>query len=234
MNEILAQLLELQNHDKEIIDSTRQIEDIPARKAHIEEHVSTARQALDEARRQLQSEQVALDELEVDVGSNKEKIARLQQQEHDVKNNDEYRAIQKELFALRQNIAKAEDRELEIMESMESVKALVAEREEALKEQESHIREDIDELDQFLRELEENVARLKAEREKIAADVDPRWLTRYERVLNHRGGVAIVPIQAGSCSGCNMSLPPQTVQNAKNGIDIAFCDYCGRLLYYSA
>lgn len=231
MNETLEQLLALQDHDRQIIRFTREIEDIPARKADIEEHVIAARDALEEASDKMQSQTVAVKDLEGEVAATKEKITRLEQQEREVKNNDEYRAIQKELFALKQIIMKAEDKELELMEAMEQTKALLELREGELNEQESHIKEDIDVLNERMQELSERVSALKAERKGIVEHIDPKWLARYERILNHRGGEAIVEISNGGCLGCNMALPPQTVQNVKQGRDIVMCDYCGRFLH---
>lgn len=231
MNETLAQLLELQDHDGQIIRFSKEVEDIPARKADIEEHVSAARAALDEANDKLKSETVAVKDLEGEVDSTKEMIARLQQQEREVKNNDEYRAIQKELFTLKQRIMKSEDEELKLMEAMEKTKALVAEREHELQDQQEHIREDIDGLDERMQELAARLETLKSERRELIEHVDPKWLARYERVLQHRGGAALVEVANGTCTGCNMALPPQTVQNIKHEDDIVMCDYCGRFLY---
>lgn len=231
MNETLAQLLELQDHDKQIIRFSKEIEDIPARKADIEEHVSDARAALDEANQKLKSETLAVKDLEGEVDSTKEKISRLQQQEHEVKTNEEYTAIQKELFSLKQRIMKSEDEELELMEAMERSKELVAEREGELRDQQEHIQEDLDILDERMQELDERLETLKRERGELIEDIDPKWLARYERVLQHRGGMAIVEVSHGTCTGCNMALPPQTVQNVKHEDDIVMCDYCGRFLY---
>ena len=230
MIDTLEKLKAVQEHDKKIIRYEKEKEDIPAREADIREHVKDAQQALQEAEDRLKSEKVKLNEIEVGVESTKEKIQRLQLQEYEVKNNDEYRAIQKEIFSLKQQIMKFEDEELSWMEEMDKTRELLAARKADVEEQESHIQEDIDILEERMEELESELARLKTERAELVQQVEPKWLQRYERVVGHRGGTAIVSVESKTCTGCHMTLPPQTIQNVKRGQKIEFCDFCGRIL----
>jgi uncharacterized protein len=232
VNETLAQILELQDHDTNILKLNKDMDDLPARKADVEAHVESARGALDEAKAELQARQMGVDGLEVDVAAAKEKIARLQMQENQVKTNEEYRAIQKELFTLKQAIIKSEDQELELMESVEQQRAVVGEREAELKQQQEHISEDIEMIDERQADLQQELERHERERAVLREKIDPRWLAKYERILRQRGGAAIVPLAGDTCSACNMTPTPQTIQNAKRNSELVPCDHCGRFLYF--
>ncbi len=80
--------------------------------------------------------------------------------------------------------------------------------------------------------IEQELSELRAEREKLATQVDAEALARYERILRSKGDTAIVPVQHGNCGGCHLQIPPQLIHNAKNGNELTSCDYCGRILYW--
>jgi predicted nucleic acid-binding Zn-ribbon protein len=230
VKETLEQLLAVQEHDRQIMRFEREMKDIPARKEDIREHVNDARQALEDAREKLKSATVKMKDIEIGVDASKDKISAHQRQESDVKTNAEYTALQREIFQLKQKIMKYEDDELVIMEDMEKMRVLIAVREEELTEQESHIQEDIDILNERMAELSVNLERLKKERAELVESIDPKWLARYERAVQHRAGPAIVSVEGKTCTGCHMALPPQSIQNVKRGQTIEICDFCGRFL----
>jgi hypothetical protein len=68
----------------------------------------------------------------------------------------------------------------------------------------------------------------QAEAEKA---VPEEVLTRYRRILQSKGDVALVPVDHGSCGGCHMKLTTQTVNNARREDALAACENCGRLVY---
>lgn len=194
MNDILEQLLKLQEYDKKISRHEQEIEDIPARKADIREHVQVAEAALEKAEEELQSQNVKLKEIEVGAESNKDKIRKLQQQELEIKTNEEYKALQKEIFSLKQDVIRHEDEELQIMEEMENTREQVNKRKQEVAEQEEHIKEDIEMLDERLEEIQTDIEKIKAERDELLEEMDPKWLKKYQRVSKNRVGSAIVPV----------------------------------------
>lgn len=231
MNDILQQLLEVQEYDEKIIDYEKMLRDIPARKDDLRRDVTNAQAALDDANRELKKKMAAVDELELEVNSYKDKLSKYHQQERDIKSNEEYRALQKEIFSLKQEIIKSEDRELELMGEVENCRKLVAEKEAELNEQQRIIEADIQELIEQASAVESELKTLNESRAKLAADIDPKWLSRYERIIKSRRGLAIVNLEGDTCSGCQMRVPPQTVQNVRHGRDMVTCDFCGRFLH---
>ena len=50
--------------------------------------------------------------------------------------------------------------------------------------------------------IEDRIKVLDSQRKQASEGIDPSFLNRYERILKHKDGVAIVPIQGGgSCGG---------------------------------
>ena len=91
--------------------------------------------------------------------------------------------------------------------------------------------EELQALDRRMIEVQEQVTNLKGERPVLVEPIDPVWLARYERILNHVGDFALVGIERGVCMGCHMQLPPQYVHDARKGDSLTTCSFCGRILF---
>ena len=55
---------------------------------------------------------------------------------------------------------------------------------------------------------------------------------RFHRLVEKKGGLAIVKVVNGSCSACHMKVRPHAVQTLKVGLEIINCDSCKRILYW--
>ena len=53
----------------------------------------------------------------------------------------------------------------------------------------------------------------------------------YNRVIEHRGGLAVVPLQGSACGGCGAHIPPQTASEVRAKTAVHTCGVCGRFLY---
>lgn len=74
------------------------------------------------------------------------------------------------------------------------------------------------------------MVKIDAELKKIAKDIDPAFLQKYEKVRQHHP-VPVVPVVGGKCGGCNMSLAMVMLKklNGTDAFDV--CENCGRILY---
>ncbi len=83
------------------------------------------------------------------------------------------------------------------------------------------------------KEKEDSAPELAAFDEKlarIAREIEPQLMQRYRRAKQHHG-VPVVKVEAGKCSGCNMSLPMAVLKRLAVQGTIIECENCGRLLY---
>lgn len=231
MTEDLEKLLRLQDLDRRILQMAREGQDMPQRKAHIESGLEQHRAAVEEARTAQKQQQLKLKELEGDVEAFSTRMRKYREQQMSVKSNDEYRALEREISATRRDITKFEDQELALMESLEMSKALVEQKEAELQTQERLVQEELGMIEERLGMLDAEIAKLKAERPALRAEINPAWLSRYERILQNKGDFALVAVRNGACGGCHMSIPPQVVHDARRGDKLATCPYCGRILY---
>lgn len=227
----LEALLVLQEKDRKISKLQREIRDIPARKADVETQLERAKAKLAEAREAQMKVESDLKQLEIEVESHREKIARYKNQQMEAKTNDQYRALLHEVAAEEKGITELEDREIELMEQLETSKKSIEEREAELTEEEEGIREEQEMLMERLAEVQEDLESLIADRERLAANVEPVSLVKkYERLFTNKGDFAVVKVENAHCKGCNMRLPPQVVNDALNPAKLVICNFCGRML----
>ena len=62
-------------------------------------------------------------------------------------------------------------------------------------------------------------------------DVTEDILSRYERVREARGGIAIASASNEECDVCNVRMRPQVFQEVRRNDTIISCDSCSRILY---
>lgn len=211
---------------------TREITDLPARKKLIETQLDAHKKALEASDDVLRKNGLRQKELEAEVEEKRARIRKLREQQLAVKKNDEYRAIEKEIFAFNQEIAKIEDAQIAVMEQIETAQKIKAEKTGSLKEEQALVNGELERLEQRVGSIQTDLDETQRERDELAKDVDEVWLSRYERVLKHRGDFAVVPVENGACGGCHMKLPPQVVYDVRRLDEMTTCLYCGRMLYY--
>lgn len=74
------------------------------------------------------------------------------------------------------------------------------------------------------------LARLHAQRDKLAHVAEARWQTLYER-LRARYPRAIAAVRAQVCTGCFVTLPP-SARGRVSGDEAPICPGCGRILLW--
>ncbi|MBD3163032.1 MAG: hypothetical protein GF346_11485 [Candidatus Eisenbacteria bacterium] len=73
--------------------------------------------------------------------------------------------------------------------------------------------------------------KLRAARDKWRAQVDPRDLRLFDRIVK-RHLRAIVPVEERICLGCYVTLPTSVSPPAGDQDRLLTCENCGRILYW--
>ena len=228
--DMIQQLLVLQDRDRRATQLERERRDIPAHKDEIESRLHEHQETLRGAVEDFKKHELKIKEIEGDIEAEHQKIAKYKDQQLSVKNNDEYRALGREIGTTEKQVRTLEDGELVLMEEMEQLRIEVDRRRGDLTEEERTVSEDLAAMDKRLTAISEEIAGLESGRTGLLTDIDPTWLARYERIFQHLGDYAIVGVENGSCGGCHMRLPPQLVHDARKGDALTICTYCGRIL----
>ena len=158
-------------------------------------------------------------------------IKRYDEQQKNVRNNREYDSLTKETEFQNLEIQLAEKRIKEYTDAVLLKKTSVEEVSEKLKIRTSDLENKKSELDNIIKETQDEEDRLIVKSKAFKEEVEDRLLTAYERIRgNARNGLSVVPIERDACGGCFNKIPPQHQLEIKTHKKIIVCEYCGRIL----
>lgn len=171
--------------------------------------------------------------LEMEIQSLRAKRIKIEREMYSgrVGNPKELTAMQEDVAAIGRHIAKLEDEELNLMEQLEG---LEADRRAAEQERDAAGAELERIVQAFARDsaaADAEIATLTARRQALAAEIDEDVLRRYDRLLEKKGGLAVVAVTGGVCGGCHVMIPQRLLSRLERDREmIATCDGCGRML----
>jgi len=224
----------LQSRDAQIDDLQKVIAALPRHIAEIEKALDAHNRRLEADRAALAANQKERRSLEDDNKTQEQKISKLRDQMLLAKTNEQYRAFQNEIDFCANAIRKAEDRMLDLMAESEPLDANVKTGEAALKAEKANVEAEKAEARLKTEADRKRLAELQADRAQAAARLDPKLNKAYERQRKKWGATAAVEAVEGRCTGCQISLRPQFLQDLRRGDQLMFCESCGRILYYNA
>lgn len=224
-------LVELQQLDGEIYQIRRRMEAKPSEAAALKAEHQKAVQALQAVEAQYKALDLKRNQMEMDLGDKENQIRKLQGQLFQLKTNKEYTAMQKEIEGLKADKSVLEEEVLKVMEEADQMKGRFQSEREALKSKEGTLNAAVARMEEETRTLQNSIQQLHAQRKGLAPKVDRQILSRYERILEHHEGVALVPVRKQACGGCNMILPHQTINEIQMAERLITCESCARILY---
>ena len=233
MVETIEKLLILQDRDRSIRRLEGELTHIEPERKALQERSETAQQDLEKAKANAKQIESNRKDLELEVEAKKELISRYANQQFQTRKNDEYRALAHEIELCKAAILKIEDQEIALMEQAEATQRDVARAAEVLQQVRSTGEEQQAQLLTREQNLKSDLAKLRENRDDLAAAVEDSARDRYERLTRSKGHNVVVGVQHGVCGGCHMRLPPQILVMCQAKKELVTCSNCGRILYYT-
>lgn len=125
-----------------------------------------------------------------------------------------------------------EDQDLEIMEKIEPIDALLTELEKARGESEAALESAEQALTVAEAELAVQVGRETDARSALVDSVDGALLAEYEKIRQGSGGIGVARMVGTQCGGCHLGLSAVEVARIRKmgPGELTHCEECGRLL----
>jgi len=224
-------LIGLQVIDREIYALNMEKKEKPEEIEAIEKALEAQKTGIKEEENNLKTLQVKLKDKEVTLQQKEEQIKKLQTQLYQLKTNKEYSAMLTEIEGVKADNSITEEEIIKLMDETEMDKKKLMQEKELFKNEEASAQKEKTVVDARMKEIDSKLAEFSAKRKSIVPNITQKVLARYERVLENRAGLAIVPIECDACGGCHMNLPPQVISEAKLREDIIICQSCSRILY---
>lgn len=211
----------------------REIEDLPRTLATRKELVSRLKKTFlekneryEETRRNVATLRVKLQEAE----ASREKF---ESQMDQIATAREYDALEKE-------IRDATDKEQSYRRDLQREEKDLQEQRQRIEREEQMIKAEEEELAAEREKIDSETARrrqalseLEKREEETVPGLDEELIFKFERIIRSKAGEGIVAIKNGVCTGCQMILPNQFVNDVHLGQQILFCPYCSKIVFFS-
>jgi predicted nucleic acid-binding Zn-ribbon protein len=222
-------LAELQACDDELFARDQAHAALPGQRTRLAEEAAAAVAAAAAAREALAAAEQAQRRAEGELQDQEALRRRLESQQFQVKSNDAYTVLLREIEQAQRAISDCETRLLEGMDAIESARAACAAAERADGETQARVSEQTRSLDVREQQLETELERLRGARAQIVAGTDPKLIEQYEKIATRRRP-AVVRVRGTLCLGCRVDVPPQQCIEIQRAERVVTCGNCHRML----
>ena len=227
----IKKLVGLQKIDSEIYSLKSDLEEKPQKIEVLKQEFEQEKQKLNDLEENLKKIQLARKEKELELQTKEDEIAKNNSQLLQIKTNKEYTAKINEIESVKADKSQIEEQVLIYYDEADKVKIETDQEKQVVAEKEKRYLADKKQIDDEISILKDSISRLEATRNSILPDINPNCLSRYEKLLGNKKGLAIVSVYSGSCGGCHMNLAPQVINVIKMSEELIECESCSRILY---
>jgi predicted nucleic acid-binding Zn-ribbon protein len=226
----IERLLILQDRDKKTRSLRSELKTVPLERKSLEDKLAAAKHLSQDTHQRQRAAEVEQSRLENEIRSRKDQIAKYESQKMQTRKNEEYQALNHSIAHVRGEISGIEDRQLQLMETLEALKPQVAEADKAAAAAADLVQRQLSDLEKKSQQLTAQIAELDATRESYTAGLDEDLLDDYKRLFTTKNE-AVVALQNEVCNGCHMKVTVSTVSAVKARKSVVHCEQCNRILY---
>jgi predicted nucleic acid-binding Zn-ribbon protein len=231
LEEQIKLLVELQGLDTQILRREKDLFEMPEDLKKLDDMFKSKMTNLKALEESLKLLVVKRKDRENDLESKEGSIKKLQSQLYQLKTNKEYTTMQEEIARIKADNSLIEEDIIRIFDQIDAENGKIAKEKEFLKGEEVKLNEEKRKVEEETKKLSAEVGALKSQRGALAEKIDKAVLTKYDRILKGKDGLAVVPVIGGSCQGCFRILPSQVIHEIKMKKDLVVCESCARILY---
>ncbi len=232
VHEKLKVLYELQKADNDIEKILQLRGELPFEVKALEDDVAAIEAKIAQTEALIDGYAANVESARADIVDLDGQIAGYKSQLENIANSREYDSIQKELENLdllrqiaEKNIRETQAASAEKKESLEDLGRRLEIRREDLRIKQ-------EELDGIVDSTAERENELRARRDALAAKIDERTISAYDRIRasvhNHMAVVSVY--NEDSCGGCFNTITPQKLVDIASGRKLIICEHCGRII----
>ena len=227
----LITLVELQRQSdalKQLHESQRVLSELQAKNR---EALDFFDQMLAAKAERIEEAQLFISEKHQEIADSEENLRRSRAKMNTVQSQRELTALNKELDATRKTASMRTEELKKLETGLEEARAVYNQR----KQERDTLAEECAQLEakkqQEIAEQEAKGAASTALVEQLRKSLDRALLARFDRIAKARDGQAVADINPhGTCSACNIALPPQVFNRIQAGETVEYCPNCQRLL----
>ncbi len=237
--EKLKTLYELQEADIAIDKLVQLRGELPAEVAILEEELAGLHAKTERIAQLIEGYNQSIDAANKQIVELDGEIEKYRSQLENISNSREYDSINKELENQGLLRAIAEKNITEARAAIEDRKVDQERIGDRILIREEDLRAKQEELAQIVESTAKEEKTLQTKRDALAAKIDERTLSAYERIRgnahNHLAVVTLFPknedgTYGDACGGCFHTITPQRIIDIASGRKLVICEHCGRII----
>lgn len=232
IHESLEILKRVQEVDREIYSIRQDLLAIPEAVRELTEAFESQKSRMTRLETELKEIQLRQKKKEGELGEKEGTIRKYDSQLSSVKTNKEYAALQQQTTSLKADCSILEDEILSILDEIERALKAVREERDRLAQVEKESEKKQEELLTRTDSLKAQSAGLQEKRKEIISQVPPETRELYERIVEKKEGLALVPVGGEACGACRIEIRPQLLNEIRLGEALVVCENCSRILYF--
>lgn len=228
----LEKLLILQEKDIRIAKVKKDLDSLPEMWKNILNRLKLVKHKLLELREYIASLELQVREVEANIASKNEYMAKTKTLQSTTRKNDEYQMCIQEIAKTEAAIEELEIRELELMEQIEGAKKDFDAKMARAQEMKLEAEEKIAHLERAAENDASSLKKMQSDRAEFAAQIPIESVESYERMIKGKGLPVLVSMEEqGRCTGCHMSVPDYIRIKVIQGRELVYCPNCHRVLH---
>ncbi len=232
MSALLEQLYRLQTRIQFVRDQEKKRDTVPPDLIEVDREYREKVEAVAQLKARLTQAELERRRAEGELADHKEKLKKYQAQLRNVQSSREYSAALNEIDSVEKAIRSTEDTFLELEEEIETARTDLEAREQSLPAETEQHEERMKDWRVEQRAINDDLLSARSEIEQLEAQIPPRDLAEFHRLVDKKHGLAVVLAVGGACDACHVKIRPAAMQILKRGREIVYCDSCKRILYY--
>jgi predicted nucleic acid-binding Zn-ribbon protein len=225
-------LIQLQELDSQIKNTSISLENIPRQIEDINKKKEESFQIITRAKEKMAQNQKNRRDLEAEVKDIKERISKFNLQLNDVKTNIEYKSLLKEIDEAQRRVGALEDEIINEMLSADEIEEEIKAASQKFSKVEEEFSKEKEILQKKKKESEDKKNELTKKREALMTQIPADRTLLYLKIFKSKNGIALSPIMGEFCSLCHMRIRPQVLNELKGNEQLILCENCGRILYW--
>lgn len=227
----IKRLVDLQKIDSQIYELKEDLKQKPAVIEDLKTQFEESKQKLKVFEDKLKAVQLDRKAKELDLKAREDDIIKANGQLLQLKTNKEYTAKLSEIESIKADKSILEEKILMFFDDGDVIQKEIDAERKVLAEREKEFLTKKKETEDSIKLLEDRSKVLESQRKQYLSEIDLNNLKRYEKILSHKNGIAIVAIHNNKCGGCHMNITQQMVNAIKMHDTMVECEICSRILY---
>ena len=227
----LRALYDLQLIDSRI-DKIRSVRgELPLEVEDLEDEVTGLKVRIEKINEELEQYSSEIKSKQNTIEHSKEMIKKYNDQQKNVRNNRAFESLSKEIEFQELEIELCTKQIKELTAQIEFKKESILQNDENLKERNEHLDHKKGELDDILKETENEENLLLKKSDEFESKIDESLLISYKKIRSSvRNGLAVVAVERGASAGSFFTIPPQVQLDIASRKKLITDEHSGRIL----